>query len=464
MSRREKLITFQVAFTLVFAAWAFGGMVNWARDGIYGLVIIGFLMLFLPMGSELHCREKSTTAKENFIALTKFPVFWLGLLLLIYILIGYFNPSMTFVHNGKIWWVEELNNPNYKPWLPTSVRAPEFYGNPTVYLRHFGMGLLFACTCWVGVKEIKGVIQITNLFLAGFLIQILFTQWILFQRNEKLMGVYEWIHSSKFTSFFYENHSVAYLYTSLGISLLLASYYVRKSNVFVICYMCIGVLGYFLAMKTHSHGGKIIASGLIAIGFFYVFFKYFNRLGKGILILIFFLLIGVMGWAYSAKNIQESISLKWEKITRIEVYELTTHYALKKPLLGYGADSFALHFPEMRRSDYFKYMRPIYPRTNLVSPVIGMPGVYGRTWMNTHSDPIQYFFELGIIGSVILSLIVLFLLFQNCLKRSFYSIIILGAILCHSCVDFIFVNPAILLFFIGILTLPLFFEKVNSKS
>ena len=458
LSRREKLITFQVAFTLVFSAWAFGGVVNWSRDIIYGLVIIGFLLLFLPMGSELHCREKSTTSKENFIALMKFPVFWLGLLLLVYILIGYLNPSMTFVHDGKVWWVKELNNPNYKSWLPTSVRAPEFYGNPTVYLRHFGMGLLFACTCWVGMKQSASSLRILKtLVISGCVLVII----AIIQKSldmRKVLWIYDWGERPFLGSFFYENHGAAYFYILISCFMVLSIHFLLKKNFLYAVGMVLGaLLSLYLIYRSSAHTGTAIGLVIFLVG---LFLLCIIKLPLYCRVLLYFSLFIITLWGGS-KIIEVSGStirkILYEKRPRLEVYDLTWHFFSEQAWLGHGADSFALKFPQMRDSDYFKKQKR-YPRTNI--------GVWDRvsqsyfiTWENVHFDGLEYLFELGILGSVLLGGCLIFLL-ASCFPQNdigWYIQFVIYLLLVHSCIDFIFnLN--------GLLLLSIFLIIFSSKK
>src|SRR3954465_6829316 len=76
---------------LVFLPWALGGMRPWAHFISLGLALIGFAVALLPRNYTEEYTGSTRFRLLTWPKLIKFPIFWLGLLLLAYITIQGLN-------------------------------------------------------------------------------------------------------------------------------------------------------------------------------------------------------------------------------------------------------------------------------------------------------------------------------------------------------------------------------------
>lgn len=82
--------------------------------------------------------------------LVRFPVFWLGLLFLGYLLIQGFNPAWQLVEVQHFRWIEPIS---HLQWLPTGMDTPFTETNPFRVLLTTSSALMLLWTVWVGIQN-----------------------------------------------------------------------------------------------------------------------------------------------------------------------------------------------------------------------------------------------------------------------------------------------------------------------
>lgn len=101
--------------------------------------------------------------------LTRFPIFWIGAALLVYIFLQALNPDWQFVQNRFYWWLVGVKS---VPWLPTSIRAPIDRSNPWRQLAVYGQVWFLVCGLWIGLTRRKSVRILLGVIVADALLLV----------------------------------------------------------------------------------------------------------------------------------------------------------------------------------------------------------------------------------------------------------------------------------------------------
>ncbi len=112
---QEKWTLFWVTLHLCFLPWALGTMHLWSQCTSLALAIVGFIVAAQP-----RCYTEAQTGTEAVRVrplqrLWRFPLFWIGLLVLVYIATQGINPAWRYRSNAAYWWIEPIK---HLPWLP----------------------------------------------------------------------------------------------------------------------------------------------------------------------------------------------------------------------------------------------------------------------------------------------------------------------------------------------------------
>jgi len=111
----ERLLVALVIIELVFLPWAMGGMRIWSQFTFSGIALLTFIVAILPRN---YTEENSRAGRHHLSIwprLVKFPLFWLGGILMIYMAAQGLNPAWRYVVSSFGWWMESM--PHIK-WLP----------------------------------------------------------------------------------------------------------------------------------------------------------------------------------------------------------------------------------------------------------------------------------------------------------------------------------------------------------
>jgi hypothetical protein len=144
--------------------------------------------------------------------LLKFPLFWLGLLLLAYIAIQALNPSWVWERNERTWWLRRVND---IPWLPTSIDTPFERFNIWRQFIIYASAWLTLCTVWIGFTRRRSLQLLLTVLT---LLMVLFWPWSVLA-SPVYFPTWEWViwlnsqlkGATSFASFIYKNHAAAYL-------------------------------------------------------------------------------------------------------------------------------------------------------------------------------------------------------------------------------------------------------------
>lgn len=454
--RREKLILCVVTLTYLWTCWVMGGVKLELQFVTAGLAILGFAMLFIPTGWE---DSRHGGPRENFKALLKFPIFWFGLLLMVYITIQGLNPRYFLAPAGKAMFYMDLE---YVKWLPSGIKTPLREMNPWRMLLMLGSPWLVFCTIWLGLKRRKALrillwIFAVNAFVwavVAYLQHITGTTLMLWFMEPPVR-----VASGFWGTILNVNHAAAFL--NLGILAQLTLFmhlagrpgtnFMRGGPHLLLLPMAVATLAVLLRMPSRAALFVLAVTLLLflMIGVIKVF--KLAREGYSPLVGVALLVLLLSGMGLSLKAAIDLPVLRAEFQTAIKVAEdlkndlryyinlASIDMIKERPVYGWGAGAYRYHIASFEK----KY--PEIPQVNYRGARLST--VYA------HNDYLQYLAELGWVGVSFILAGAAYLTIKVLLRLgSVDTGLALGAMgipifLSHAAVEFFFFHPLLLLAF-----------------
>ena len=439
-----------VSAHLVFLPWAFGGMRLWGQ--IVSLIFagVGFAVAMTP---RIYARESDAEGpyRISFTGkLLRFPLFWLGLALLVYVALQGLNPSWVYQTDGKVWWMKRLNSIS---WLPTGVSAPfQHGGGPWRALVIYASAWLTMCTIWVGFTRRRSV---RILFIVIATNGVLLSAFGLIQRllpNGKIFWLWESSNDSFFSSFIYKNHAAAYLNLCLAVTSGLAAWsYLRglrrlqKSNPagLYVFFALVIAMSVFVSYSRGAAIAMMVFACLAATGF--AIHQWFtpNASRRPLVIICLAVILGLF-----LKIGLESLDAAeaWSRINHVFSGE-DTSVSSRKLATTASLDMYGAYWVRGTGAGGFRYLFPTYQSRY---PEIYKENGHAVYWEHAHNDIVEFPIELGLFG-VLLVLAAGIWWMQLQLRSSFWKtplglLVIMGGGLTviHAWGDFLFQCPAIL--------------------
>jgi O-antigen ligase len=456
----EKLLLGVVSTHLIFLPWALGTMHVWSQVTSFCLAILGFGIAlrsrrpFLrgvgtPPTNDAQTDRRSRPV-QNLIC---FPLFWLGLAFLVYVLIQALNPAWEYHLAGRYWWLQKIDHVR---WLPTGMRAPFAISNPWRNLMIYTDAWLLVNTLWIGFARRRSLqILFTVLGCNAFALAVFgLAQKAL--HLELIFGFWKPPASYFVSSFIYKNHAGAYFNLLLCLTIGLFFWYSYRSqrrldksspgSVLVFFALAITVIIFFSGSRTAT-----LLMGIIVLSVAgYYFWR--KRQDKTDLIdnlsiwfplgcVLIFILVAIysldtgmiMDNLYQAA---ESAEVQGTGIRQV-ASRATLAMAEDKLAFGWGAGCYRYYFPVYQVR---------YPELSRKSDQ-GLP-LY---WEHAHNDYVETLAEVGLVGVGLLALVLGCAAWLMIRARVWENPLALFATLglvvtaVHSAVDFNFQNPAILL-------------------
>lgn len=460
----EKALVIIASTQLVFMPWALGSMHAWSQITALGLAALGFIVALIPRHYTSDYAREGEFRLLMWPKLVRFPIFWLGLLLLAYITTQALNPAWGYV---------TIPNRGYTilpmphiTWLPTSVRAPFEAMNAWRMLIIYAGAWLLACALWTGLTRRNAVQAILTavvisgavLGLVAILQRVTGTPHILWSIDRKVPYFVG--------TFIYKNHAGAYFNLVLAIAAALGVWhYIRASRrmdrtspapAFAFAGLIIGIV----VLISYSRAATILMLGFTVIGVI-AFLVWFLAGAKGqrntgvtlIVCGIFALFTGMGAYVLQGGKAVDEVDKLIQQIAsgenssqpvhqdsirgRTLAYRATWDMAQDQIITGWGSGGFRWIFPAFQKN---------YPG------IYKSPDKWARMffWEHAHNDYLEGLAELGIAGA----LLVLGLLgtgAANIMRHGGLSrlptLILCGGLLmtlAQSATDFGFYNPAIL--------------------
>ena len=423
---------------------------------ILSIQIVAFCIATLSFGISL---------RHNF-HFPKTPLFFASILS-VYIFIQFLNPELEqeWQIGLRIWVLTPLS---FHSWLPSSIKSSFSDMSPIRVLLLMTMTFFFGVAQYhINIKYQKRVVLPVLVLLSSLISLVGLIQLVLASRN--ILGLFNAADEGLglfFGTFLYKNHAAAYLNLGLACSLacllkpsppsrktrsspnglfLLLSFLILSGIIFSgsrFGFLCsLGILGSALPIfyKKYLHLRIVKATPFAA----FVFFAILS------LIACYSLLAGrkeVSHLTTINTDIVNEISYK----QRILTYESGLKMFLEKPIFGWGAGNFRHGFRQ------FQDLESEESKTHL-------PHVKKREqiyfWQHAHNDYLEYLIELGVVGTLILFSIPGYLFWMILRSKRWKEpvplilLVGLATTMIHALIDFPFRNPAVMLFWFGILVL-----------
>ncbi len=468
----ETILIVLAGTLLCFMPWALGTMHVWSQFVSLGFACLAFAVAVTNRRYLSRLIEQEDFHMIMWRKLIQFPLFWIGLLLLSYVLTQALNPAWTYVTQNNFWWMQQI--PHIK-WLPSGMVTPYQDMNAWRVLVIWGTVWLLGCALWIGITRRKSItILLTIITANGALWALVGILQKVTHANQVLWGTINRATPYFFSTILYKNHAGAYLNLLLMLGVAIAWWYSQRSErrltrtspgpffIFLVAVMGIGVL------LTNCKAAALLLAGFVicSVGTFtlYSLLRRDTTANPALITLSSLGLVIGLGLAGYFLNIGQSIDrvskfLKegggdnFRDLGRIATWDM----AKDNLITGWGAGSFR---------HYFTVYQKNYPKIDLVP---NHPTMRLR-WEYAHNDYVQALAELGISGTLLLAAgLVWAMLYVT--KRQFYKkphlfiiALALGTTLIHAWVDFQFHNPAILLLWCSSLILFCRWSEIDART
>jgi hypothetical protein len=463
-SRRERLVLALVCLTLVLPVWLAGAWVQWAQLVTVGLAVLTLAALFVPM-FDYRGWPPSPGAQEAWERLRTFPIFWMGLAVMLYGLIAALNPSRVQMVNDQRFWLE--NVPHWS-FLPQSLITPFSPMNAWHALMIILPGWLVVCAAWAGLETeqswrwLLGAVALNGTVLAIVgMAQAVSGSHRLFWLFELQPGNTD---SAYFGSFAWAGHAAAWLTLAFGATAAITDHHLRRRDpqepqrrwgwpALRTWFWLGSLMVIFLALGLFVEPDFWwLGAGLICLLAVWLWLARVWREGQKRRAVMYALpALVFMGFILLAMGGAVWLWRQGDKANLLEVNPrdpgLPLRYAFAKtsavmikdqPLFGWGPGS-------------FRYISPYYLALN---PVFGDPENRGEALYGLHyalNDWVQYLAEWGILGLSLFIATIAWWARQAWRMRKVLpgeSWITLGAVvvlLVEAGVDCPFYNPAVLI-------------------
>jgi len=222
---RDKGIALFAIAAIVASACAFSCAPAWGLRVVFGCSLAAVAVLFFPLRFlGLDKAGRSRGVPECLRHLIRFPLFWLGALLLGYILIQGLNPGWGVTIRTFYWTVYPVPHVD---WLPFGIDAPFDLDTPPNgmnafrQLMMFGSPWLLLCALWSGVRHRRTYAAIG---WGALLCAVVLGAWggeMRITQAGSLLGVYDLRDTSFFATFLYQNHAAAWLSLQFALAVAL---------------------------------------------------------------------------------------------------------------------------------------------------------------------------------------------------------------------------------------------------
>lgn len=446
----EKTLLSLVSCHLLFLPWAFGAMHLPAQIASAVLAVAAIAVALLPRTMTAEEPGGGALRLVPWPRLRRFPVFWIGLVLLIYVALQAFNPVWAYITDGKYFWMMRIPGTD---WLPPGVRVPfEKWGPWRVFLV-FGSAWLTVCAIWIGFTRRRTLQILVGVLAGNGLLVALLGVIQRMTRTNQIYWNFEFPGAMPFGSFVYKNHGAEYLLIVLAAACALAGWFylrglrrMEKSNpsgvlAFAATFIAVAIVTSYARGATLTMLAYLLAC-IIGFVVHQLSLPKEHRRTPVLVVLLFvfgyFLNTGLEAlrageaWERMKSGVTRQ-DASWE--SREWASAATWEMIKEQPLTGTGAGSFEYVFPLYQQRD-----------KRLVKWPDGRP----MFWQQAHNDLLQFPAELGAIGCGLILVMLGWWLVE--LVRSYFWLnafslcltVGLLALLVYSWFDFPFQCPAIL--------------------
>jgi len=450
----ETLLLVIAGANLCFMPWALGTMQVWSQFVSLGLSAAAFAIALTNRHYRGDLAPQGNFKLIMWPKLVRFPLFWLGLLLLGYILLQALNPAAVYVRQGADWWLVPVV---HIEWLPAGLTTPFADMNAWRVLVIYGSAWLLTCALWMGVTRRTAVQTLFTVIVANGALLALVGILQKVTHAENVLWFTPFPSGYAFATIIYKNHAGAYLnlvlmlctgllywhfsraerrmernspapvFAFLGVVLGLAVFLTnsRAATILLMVFTLIAFIGFIVRCTVYRTEGR---SPWVMISLCAIFALF---IGLGSYLLNTDAAFGQLGKLWSDGKTDNSVSSR--TLARTATWDM----AQDQLVTGWGAGSFRHAFPTYQKN---------YPEIYIAS---WNPNIRLR-WEYAHNDYVQLLAELGLIGAgLLLAMLacgVRHLIRHRIWQRPHFMFIVLALLItaAHAWVDFQFHNPAIL--------------------
>ncbi len=447
---------------LVFPTWRRGGAVReYMTPYLWMVIAVFFVFLLSPIfrrRSECHGKH---LVMERIKGILRDPVFYIGGVFLVLLLIQWLNSGQEFLVKNK--GNEILFSSPPIDWLPGAVDTLKSWDMlvwffPAVALvlmvRHGNLGkeaLLAVYWSMVMNAVLLGIIGLITPHM-----ERPFLTWNFY------VFVFPPSSGNCFSTFGYVNHAASFFLLHLGLACGLFFHYYTNGKQYRHARVKTGVLFavilflFYVLHRCHSSYGMIFSWMIMAFFVFYGLYVYIReaparkaKSGLIFTVVIALLAVGLAGLYFTAKgDILSELStmkdpgryIKEHAAEKLWYWSEAVDIWRRHPVFGAGGGSY---------SEYLRHYTRTGPNRYLKSHAPGGASV--------HNDFIQFLCEFGIVGvgllTALLVLLVVKIVKNKEWKRGFVLFGLLGisGVLLQSMIDVPFRNPSVIVAFVVIL-------------
>lgn len=454
IASQEKALVTVLCIQLVFLPWAWGTMHAWSQITSLTLSLIGFVLALLPRDRAADsCRDASGRVRPaaGWPRVKTFPLFWLGLALLVLILVQALNPSWTYQRDARAWWMHRIP---HSQLLPTSVIAPFGIYNVWRVLIVYASCWLLICGLWAGITRRRTLQLLLGVLVANGTIIAAVSIAHRMSGDPRILWIRHFKFASGFGPLVYHNHGAAFAalagVAALGLACWLHFEAVRRfarSSPALL-----GVIAWFVILASVAVAGAraglaiTLSASVLALGAFAIARKHAlpDTHSSRLLPLTLGAIFLAWGVFLVTQTDLREIQGKLERLrvqgakeesysSRVLAREQGVAMFKDKWLQGWGAGS-------------FRYMFIPYARRN---PAVDDSGT--ALWEFLHNDWLQTLIEFGVLGASLIGASLLWCLWRWIRWKGWrHPVAGMLAVAClqtllHAWIDFPFQNPAVLL-------------------
>jgi hypothetical protein len=393
-SRRERMTARLAGAALVVPPWLAGTGDLWAQWIAFALAALAFGMLFAPM-FDYRSWPPSATARTGWGKLARFPVFWLGLVILIYGGLAASNPWLALTGEGTQAWFEALR---FSHWLPRSLETPFWDMNAWHVLLIIAPAWLVACAVWAGVGTAGSLLRLLGaVAVNGGLLALLG----LLQYGSGAREMF-WFYDPRpwfteptfFSTFIYPGHAGAWLLLALGAVFGCMMHSAIHKSWWTGFWLVLMLILLLPALGLSSFTIYFwLAPGVAVLANCAVQYKNLMRRRRvawvflgvlpAVLMTVFVVQMAVSTWALGGEQVDPRAP---SLAVRYQLARTSATMIKDEAFWGWGPGS-------------YRYIAPFYLKRNPLFTEPGDPGVLRYRVDYAHSDWVQFPIEWGLAGT-----------------------------------------------------------------
>lgn len=515
----EKLLLSFLIAVLILLPWALGTAHFWTQAAAGLLAFVCLIVSLIP--HDFNDNPADTAAKR----LLAFPVFWLGVALLVYVGFQVFNPGYQAERADSLVW---LSSSDAVGFLPSGVRASLFEQGSLRSLLVLSIPFFTICAMWAGVTRRRScyillwVLVLNGVSLAGAAVAQAYT------RTKEVLWFFPRLEGEPFiSSFLHAPHAAAFFLALTGPALGLgAHYYFQAKKTFERSnpsglFAFSGIVFFLMLLFSYQPAGAACAAFLLLFLLYFILHREFlhgaPRFQKALFFglgLIVMTVGGSMAWNVVEAHVERRTSGPPPPIKVVEESDETGEEAVEAETAEDGEDAETDAPAEEAEADAGESEADAEEAPAEGADAVAEPGIpeepaasqfaagfemFQEHWLFgagagsfsylfpeyadlppperpenpvrivTGNDWIRVPAELGLAGSLLIAVLVLSLVARTLRRRllenpvPLFTLLGLAAVVLLSGTRVVFDNPAVVTTWLGLLTVSALIIRVETS-